>query len=66
MKKTTKATVILNGFCAAVFTFSAVMDIIRQEYRESALMFALSALCAILWIIVFVMSIRKYRNDQKG
>ena len=64
MKKTSLFVVILYGVCAIIWTARAILEIVYRTYTDSAVMFVLSMLCAVVWVGAFVASLIRYRAGK--
>ena len=58
MKKKQLTAVILCGLAAAVWTVRAILGAAYEEYSISVFWFAMSILCAIIWIAVFIIRLK--------
>ena len=65
MKNPSRLTVILFGMCAVIWTIRAILDVAYQTYNDSVIWFVLNVLCAVIWIAVFVVTLKKYRANQE-
>lgn len=65
MKKTNRVAVILYGVCAALWTIRVILDIVNRTYSYSVFSFILSILCAVIWIIAFVVMLKRYLSDKE-
>lgn len=59
-KKTSIVVVILYGMCAVIWTVKSFIDIYYKTYTDNGFVFAMDVLCSILWIISFVILLRRY------
>ena len=64
-KKSVLATVILCGICAIVWCVRIGLDIVYKTYNTSVLGCLLTILCAIIWIVAFILNLRKYRSPEE-
>ena len=64
MKKQSLALVILCGICAAIWTVRAILDLVYQTYQSTPWPMALNVLCAVVWLIAFVVNLNRYRSGQ--
>ena len=64
-KKTGLAAVVLNGVCAVIGTGKAALELACRTYDDAAFWYALSILCAALWIVAFVINLKRYRSDRE-
>ena len=64
MKKKDKTIVILYAACAVIWTVRAILDIVYRTYNESAFLFVLNILCAVIWIAAFIGQYMKYRYGE--
>jgi len=68
MKKGSIITVILFGLCAVIWSIRVLLDVIyRSFYNDSVitvLMCGLNVLCAIIWIVAFVVQVKRYRSNK--
>lgn len=67
MKKTSCFNVILYGACAGIWGASAILGIVYHTYNDSIVLFVLHELCAVLWIVVFIVNLKRYiaNSDKK-
>ena len=66
MTKPKLSMVIMYGVCALLWIARTVLDIINREYNYSSFTFVLNIICAVMWTIVFVTWLIRYRsyNDK--
>ena len=65
MMKISKLTaVILYGVCAVIWTIRAIVGIVVREYDGSLFIFILNILCAVIWIVAFVIQLHTYRTKK--
>ncbi len=64
MKQLRLLTVILFGACAVIWTFRAILEVINQTYNDSVFGFVLNVLCAVIWIVAFVINLKRYRSNK--
>ena len=64
MKKVSTGCVVVFGLCAVVWSVRVLLDIIYKTYNDSAVLFVLNALVALLWIGAFAVQLRKYRSAR--
>lgn len=57
-------SLILAGICAVIWTVRAILEIIFQTYRSSVFWFVLNLLCAVLWIVSFLVNFKRYRSSS--
>lgn len=55
-------SLILEGICAVIWTVRAILEIIFRTYRSSVFWFVLNLLCAVLWIVSFLVNFKRYRS----
>lgn len=66
MKKTSLAAVILVGLAAAIWTIRAVLEIVLKTYNESVFLFVLNVLCSVVWIVSFIVNLKRYRSNREN
>ena len=64
MKKPSRFVVILYGMCAVLWTVRAILEIVFKTYNDSGFWFVLNILCAVLWINVFLVHLKRYRTNK--
>ena len=63
MKKTSLAAVILVGLAAVIWTIRVVLEIVLKTYNESVFLFVLNVLCSVVWIVSFIVNLKRYRSN---
>ena len=66
MKKTSLAAVILVGLAAVIWTIRVVLEIVLKTYNESVFLFVLNVLCSVVWIVSFIMNLKRYRSNREN
>ena len=66
MKKTSLADVILVGLAAVIWTIRAVLEIVLKTYNESVFLFVLNVLCSVVWIVSFIVNLKRYRSNREN
>lgn len=66
MKKTSLAAVILVGLAAVIWTIRAVLEIVLKTYNESVFLFVLNVLCSVVWIVSFIVNLKRYRSNREN
>ena len=66
MKKTSLAAVILVGLAAVIWTIRAVLEIVLKTYNESVFLFVLNVLCSVVWIVSFIVNMKRYRSNREN
>lgn len=66
MKKTSLVAVILVGLAAAIWTIRAVLEIVLKTYNESVFLFVLNVLCSVVWIVSFIVNLKRYRSNREN
>ena len=66
MKKTSLAAVILVGLAAVIWTISVVLEIVLKTYNESVFLFVLNVLCSVVWIVSFIVNLKRYRSNREN
>lgn len=66
MKKTSLAAVILVGLAAVIWTIKAVLEIVLKTYNESVFLFVLNVLCSVVWIVSFIVNLKRYRSNREN
>ncbi len=66
MKKTSLAAVILVGLAAVIWTIRVVLEIVLKTYNESVFLFVLNVLCSVVWIVSFIVNLKRYRSNRES
>ena len=66
MKKTSLAAVILVGLAAVIWTIRVVLEIVLKTYKESVFLFVLNVLCSVVWIVSFIVNLKRYRSNREN
>ena len=66
MKKTSLAAVILVGLAAVNWTIRVVLEIVLKTYNESVFLFVLNVLCSVVWIVSFIVNLKRYRSNREN
>ena len=66
MKKTSLAAVILVGLAAVIWTIRVVLEIVLKTYNESVFLFVLNVLCTVVWIVSFIVNLKRYRSNREN
>lgn len=66
MKKTSLAAVILVGLAAVIWTIRVVLEIVLKTYNESVFLFLLNVLCSVVWIVSFIVNLKRYRSNREN
>lgn len=66
MKKTSLAAVILVGLAAVIWTIRAVLEIVLKTYNESVFLFVLNVLYSVVWIVSFIVNLKRYRSNREN
>ena len=66
MKKASLAAVILVGLAAVIWTIRAVLEIVLKTYNESVFLFVLNVLCSVVWIVSFIVNLKRYRSNREN
>lgn len=66
MKKTSLAAVILVGLAAVIWTIRVVLEIVLKTYNESVFLFVLNVLCSVVWIVSFIVNMKRYRSNREN
>ena len=61
---TGKTTVILYGLCAVIWSVRAILDVVYQAYSDSLFWCCMNSACAILWIVSFFVTFKRYRSTK--
>ena len=64
MKKQSLTAAIACGFCAAIWTVRAILDLVYQTYVNSPWTLTMNLLCAAVWTVAFVVNLNRYRADR--
>ncbi len=65
MKKTGLLLVIIWGLCAIFWSIRVVYEIISRSYPTTSFLLVLEILCAILFIVAFIVQLKRYTKSQK-
>ena len=66
MKKTSLVAVILVGLAAVIWTIRVVLEIVLKTYNESVFLFVLNVLCSVVWIVSFIVNLKRYRSNREN
>ena len=66
MKKTSLAAVILVWLAAVIWTIRVVLEIVLKTYNESVFLFVLNVLCSVVWIVSFIVNLKRYRSNREN
>lgn len=66
MKKTSLAAVILVELAAVIWTIRVVLEIVLKTYNESVFLFVLNVLCSVVWIVSFIVNLKRYRSNREN
>ena len=66
MKKTSLAAVILVRLAADIWTIRVVLEIVLKTYNESVFLFVLNVLCSVVWIVSFIVNLKRYRSNREN
>ena len=66
MKKTSLAAVILVGLAAVIWTIRVVLEIVLKTYNESVFLFVLNVLCSVVWMVSFIVNLKRYRSNREN
>lgn len=66
MKKTSLAAEILVGLAAVIWTIRVVLEIVLKTYNESVFLFVLNVLCSVVWIVSFIVNLKRYRSNREN
>lgn len=66
MKKTSLAAVILVGLATVIWTIRVVLEIVLKTYNESVFLFVLNVLCSVVWIVSFIVNLKRYRSNREN
>lgn len=66
MKKTSLAAVILVGLAAVIWTIRVVLEIVLKTYNETVFLFVLNVLCSVVWIVSFIVNLKRYRSNREN
>lgn len=65
MKKPKDPTLVIYGACALIWTILTLMKIPGYMQDNSIILLILNAVCAVLWIIAFMLRYRELRRNQQ-
>ncbi len=57
--------VVMCALAGLIWSVRAVIDVVYQIYNESAFLLCLDILCAVIWIVAFVVQFWKYRLGRE-
>ena len=69
MKKTKDPTLVIDGACALIWTILTLMKVPRYMQDNSIILLILlilNAVCAVLWILAFVLRYRELQRNQQS
>lgn len=64
MKKASRLSVILCALCAVIWAIRAILEVAYKTYNNSVFLFVMNILCAVLWIGVFIVNLKRYRSNR--
>lgn len=64
-KTVNRIGVILYAVCAVLWTVRAILEVIYKTYNDSVFLFVLNILCAVVWILAFVVNLKRYRSGKE-
>lgn len=64
MKKVSRLSVMLYALCAVIWTIRAILEVAYKTYNNSVFWFVMNMLCAVLWIGVFIVNLKRYRSNK--
>ena len=64
MKKGSVLSVILFGLCAVIWSIKAVYEIINTPYPTTPTLLTLDVICAVCWIVAFIVQIIRYKKEK--
>lgn len=65
MKKPKDSALVIYGACALIWTTLTLTKIPRYMEDNSIILLILNAVCAVLWIVAFVLRCRELRRNQQ-
>lgn len=65
MKKPKDSVLVIYGACALIWTILTLTKIPRYMEDNSIILLILNAVCAVLWIVAFVLRYRELRRNQQ-
>lgn len=64
MKQPSQLSVILYVLCAVVWTIRAIIEVAYKTYNDSIFWFAINMVCAVMWIVVSIVNLKRYRSNK--
>lgn len=64
-KTVSRIGVILYAVCAVLWTVRAILEVIYKTYNDSVFLFVLNILCAAVWILAYVVNLKRYRSGKE-
>lgn len=64
MTKPSRLAVALFGACAVIWVIRVILEIVYQTYNDSGFWFVLNILCAVIWIVAFVVNLKRYHSNK--
>ncbi len=64
MSKVSLLTVILACVNAIFWTFKFVFDFVNHRYQDSNFSLILGVICALIWILSFIVNYRRYHSNK--
>lgn len=64
MKKSGQLSVTLYALCAVLWTIRAILEVAHKTYNDSVFWFVMNLLCAAVWIVAFLVNLKRYRSNK--
>ena len=58
-------SLIMFGLAAIVWTANAIVNFIYREYIDFPILLGMNIICAVIWIIAFIINFIRYVNESK-
>ena len=65
MKKPSRFSLVLYGACAVLWIIKVIGDIVNQTVYVPGSLFVLNVLCAVMWVVCFVVNLKRYLSNQE-
>ena len=65
MKNVSRLSVILCASCAVIWMDRVILEVVYQTYNNSVFWFVMNILCAVLWMVAFIVNLKRYRSNKE-
>ena len=65
MKKQRLFSLVLYGACAVIWVIKVIGDIVNQTIYVPGSWFVINVICAVMWILCFVVNLKRYLSNQE-